>query len=161
MNPGRICLGKHLALRTVYLVIACVLSVFDIGPILDEDGNPRMPKIKFDDAARSVFLKSSIHTAADVDRLATGIPIHSNVLSSLVLKAPRSWWRKQERAGKWRCKFVYEYLGIHSPATTFSATLCILIFALFCHPKSFVVHALNKMGSCRHDSPFGGLTPHH
>ena len=49
VNPGRICPGKHLALRTVYLVVACVLSAFDIGPALDEDGNPQMPNAEFDD----------------------------------------------------------------------------------------------------------------
>jgi len=87
VNAGRICPGKHLALRTVYLVVVCVLTVFDIGPVLDKDGNPQMPKIEFDGAAvRYVFLESLIHTAADVDCLTTGIPIHSSALSSLVLK---------------------------------------------------------------------------
>ena len=72
MNPGRICPGKHLALRTVYLVVACVLSVFDIGPASDDDGNPRLPKPEFDGVTvRYVFLGPLIHTAADVDRLAT------------------------------------------------------------------------------------------
>ena len=89
MNPGRICPGKHLALRTVYLVVACVLSVFDIGPALDEDGNAQMPKIEFDGASvQYVFLESPIHTAADVDRLVTVIPIHLNVLSGLVPRMP-------------------------------------------------------------------------
>ena len=50
-NPVRICPGRYLALRTVYLVIACVLSVFDIGPVLDEDGNPQIPRIEFDGAS--------------------------------------------------------------------------------------------------------------
>ena len=50
-NPGRICPGRYLALRTVYLVVACVLSVFDIGPVLDEDGNPQIPRIEFDGAS--------------------------------------------------------------------------------------------------------------
>jgi hypothetical protein len=49
-HPGRICPGGHLALRTVYLFIACVLSVFDIGPVLDDEGNPRMPKVEFSSA---------------------------------------------------------------------------------------------------------------
>ena len=72
VNPGRICPGRHLALRIVYLVIACVLSVFDIGPVLDDNGDPRMPKVEFDGAAvRYVFLESLIETAADVDRLVT------------------------------------------------------------------------------------------
>jgi len=81
VNPGR-----YLALRTVYLVVACVLSVFDIGPVLDEDGNPRIPKIEFDGAQsiRCVFLQLPTHTAADVDRLAIGTPILLNVLSGLV-----------------------------------------------------------------------------
>ena len=87
VNACRICPGKHLALRTAYLVVVCVLTVFDIGPVLDKDGNPQMPKIEFDGAAvRYVFLVSLIHTAAEVDCLMTGIPIHSNALSSLVLK---------------------------------------------------------------------------
>ena len=63
-----------MALRTLYLVVACVLSVFDIGPVLDEDGNPRVPKIEFDSTTvRYVFFlePSWIHAAADVDRLVT------------------------------------------------------------------------------------------
>ena len=86
VNPDRICPGKYLALRTVYLVVACVLSVFDIGPVLDKDGNPRIPEIEFDGAqsVRCVFLQLSIHTPADVDRLAIGTPILLNVLSDLV-----------------------------------------------------------------------------
>ena len=85
-NPGRICPGRYLALRTVYLVVACVLSVFDIGPVLDKDGNPRIPEIEFDGAqsVRCVFLQLSIHTPADVDRLTIGTPILLNVLSDLV-----------------------------------------------------------------------------
>ena len=87
VDPGRICPGKYFALRTVYLTVTCILSVFDIGPVLDEDGNPRVPEIEFGDAfIRYVFLQLSIHTAVDIDRLATGIPSHSNVVSSLVLK---------------------------------------------------------------------------
>ena len=72
MNPGRICPGRQLALRIVYLVVACVLSIFDIGPALDADGNPRMPKIEFDGTVvRYVFLEPLIHVAADVDGLTT------------------------------------------------------------------------------------------
>ena len=41
------CPGRHFALRTLYLVIACVLSTFDIEPTLDDDGNPHMPKAEF------------------------------------------------------------------------------------------------------------------
>lgn len=69
---GRICPGKDLALRTAYLVVACVLSVFDIELPLDEDGNPRIPKIEFDGASvRYVFLVPSVHTVVDADRLLT------------------------------------------------------------------------------------------
>ena len=57
VNSDRICPGKYFALRTVYMVVACVLSVFDIGPVLDEDGNPRIPEVEFDGAfIRCVFL---------------------------------------------------------------------------------------------------------
>jgi len=57
VDPGRICPGKYFALRTVYMVVACVLSVFDIGPVLDEDGTPRIPEIDFGSASiRCVFL---------------------------------------------------------------------------------------------------------
>jgi len=72
VGPDRICPGKHFALRMVYLAIACVLSVFDISPVLDDDGTPRLPKIEFDNATvRYVFLEPSTHTAADFDRPAT------------------------------------------------------------------------------------------
>ena len=44
--------------------------MFDIGPALDEGGNPRMPKIEFDGSAvRYVFLEPLIHIVVDVDRL--------------------------------------------------------------------------------------------
>ena len=43
----RACPGKQFSLRTVYLFVASVLSAFDIGPALDEDGNPQMPKAEF------------------------------------------------------------------------------------------------------------------
>ena len=43
----RACPGKQFSLRTVYLFVASVLSAFDIGPALDEDGNPQMPKAGF------------------------------------------------------------------------------------------------------------------
>ena len=57
----RTCPGKQFALRTVYLVVACVLSAFDIGPALDEDGNPQMPKAEFHCVTvRYVFLASLI-----------------------------------------------------------------------------------------------------
>ena len=69
---GRVCPGKGLALRTTYLVVACVLSVFDIELAQDEDGNPRIPKIEFDGASvRYVFLGPSVHTVVGVDCLVT------------------------------------------------------------------------------------------
>ena len=72
VNPGRVCPSRQLALRTVYLVVACVLSIFDVSPVLDVDGNPRMPKIEFGGAiVRYVFLEPSIHHAADIDGLMT------------------------------------------------------------------------------------------
>jgi len=43
----RNCPGKDFALHTVYIVVACVLSVFDIGPALDDDGNPNVPMAEF------------------------------------------------------------------------------------------------------------------
>ena len=68
----RICPGRDLALQTIYLVVACVLSVFNIEPALDEDGNPRMPKIEFDGAVvRYVFAGLQIRTAIDIDDFAT------------------------------------------------------------------------------------------
>ena len=91
VNLDRICPGRYLALRTIYLAVVCILSVFDIVPVLGEDGNPRIPEIEFDGGSvRYVVLESSIHSAAGVDRT-SGIPNHSNVLSSLVLKTLSSW----------------------------------------------------------------------
>jgi len=43
----RICPGRHFALQTVYLVVACVLSAFSIEPALGEDGTPQVPKPEF------------------------------------------------------------------------------------------------------------------
>jgi len=43
----RICPGRHFALRTVFLVVSCVLSTFDIEPALDENGNPQVPEPEF------------------------------------------------------------------------------------------------------------------
>lgn len=43
----RACPGKDFALRTIYLVVACVLSAFNIEPALDDDGNPQIPKAEF------------------------------------------------------------------------------------------------------------------
>ena len=57
----RACPGKQFSLRTVYLFVASVLSVFDIGPTLDEGGNPQMPKAEFHDGlVRYVILGSPI-----------------------------------------------------------------------------------------------------
>jgi len=61
----RICPGKQFSLRTVYLFVASVLSVFDIGPALDEDGNPQMPKAEFHGGlVRYGFLGSSVLVVA-------------------------------------------------------------------------------------------------
>jgi len=47
----------------VYLVVVCVLSAFDIGPALDENGNPQAPKVEYDNAAvRYVFVETLILT---------------------------------------------------------------------------------------------------
>jgi len=57
MSPGRICPGRYIASRMIYLAIACMLAVFEIGPVLDEDGNPQIPEIEFYRATiRCVFL---------------------------------------------------------------------------------------------------------
>ncbi|KAF9645995.1 cytochrome P450 [Thelephora ganbajun] len=47
----RICPGRHFSLRTLYLNIACVLSVFDIEAPLGEDGKPQPLSGEFDKAA--------------------------------------------------------------------------------------------------------------
>lgn len=61
----RICPGRRLGLQTVYLVVACVLSAFDIEPTLDEDGNPQVPEVEFNNLIiRYVFLETSIRVAA-------------------------------------------------------------------------------------------------
>jgi len=50
----------------MYLVMACVPAVFNIGPALDENGNPQIPKAEFtgDSIVRYVFLGTSIRTVA-------------------------------------------------------------------------------------------------
>ena len=49
----------------MYLVVACVLSAFDVGPALDEDGNAQMPKAEFNFVTvRYVFLASLILVVA-------------------------------------------------------------------------------------------------
>ena len=58
---ARICPGRRFTLRTVYLIVSCVLSAFDIEPTLDEDGNPQIPKAEFRSGFfRCVLLVSSI-----------------------------------------------------------------------------------------------------
>ena len=61
----RVCPGKEFSLRTVYLFVTSVLFAFDIGPALDEDGNPQMPKAEFHGGlVRCVILGSSILVVA-------------------------------------------------------------------------------------------------
>jgi len=43
----RICPGRHFALRNLHLVIANVLTAFDILPPLDKNGNPQPPPPEF------------------------------------------------------------------------------------------------------------------
>jgi len=44
-------------------MVVCVLSAFDIGPALDEDGNPQAPKVEYDSVAvRYVFMETLICT---------------------------------------------------------------------------------------------------
>ena len=63
----RICPGRHFALRTVYLVVSCVLSVFDIAPPLNDDGSPQVPKAEFNSVMiRQVFPGTSTGSDADV-----------------------------------------------------------------------------------------------
>ncbi|KAJ3012059.1 hypothetical protein NUW54_g1983 [Trametes sanguinea] len=40
IRDGRVCPGRHFADSSLFLTIACVLHVFDIGPPLDENGCP-------------------------------------------------------------------------------------------------------------------------
>ncbi|KAJ8457731.1 hypothetical protein ONZ51_g11353 [Trametes cubensis] len=40
MEDGEVCAGKHFADSTLFIVAACVLHVFDIGPPLDDAGLP-------------------------------------------------------------------------------------------------------------------------
>ena len=66
----RNCPGRHFALRSLYLLVACVLSVFDVKPVLDEDGNLQVPEAEFNSSmVRYVFLWTSIRS--DVDSGAT------------------------------------------------------------------------------------------
>ena len=57
----RSCPGRRFALRTLYIVVACVLSAFNIEPVLDEDGNPQPPKAEFGTRMmRYVFLGTPV-----------------------------------------------------------------------------------------------------
>ena len=47
ISCDRICPGRHLALRLLYLTIARILTTFDILPPVDEDGRPRIPEARF------------------------------------------------------------------------------------------------------------------
>jgi len=60
----RNCPGKHFALRTLYLFVACVSAVFDIEYAVNEHGNPEIPEAEFtgNSAVRYVFLGTSIRT---------------------------------------------------------------------------------------------------
>lgn len=40
----RICPGRFMARSSTWITIASVLSAFEIGPIIDDDGVPQMPK---------------------------------------------------------------------------------------------------------------------
>lgn len=42
----RVCVGKHLAEASVWIVVACMLSTMRIEKALDEDGNPITPKVE-------------------------------------------------------------------------------------------------------------------
>ena len=48
ISCDRICPGRHLALRLLYLTIARILTTFDILPPVDEDGRLRIPEARFD-----------------------------------------------------------------------------------------------------------------
>jgi hypothetical protein len=41
------CPGRHIALRALWGTIAAVLSLYDIGPPVNEDGTPDIPKGEF------------------------------------------------------------------------------------------------------------------
>jgi len=58
---SRACPGKPFAIRTLYIVVACVLSAFNIEPALGGDGNPQPPKVEFNiRILRYVFLGTSV-----------------------------------------------------------------------------------------------------
>ena len=65
----RACPGGRFAVRTLYIVIACVLSAFNIEPALDGDGNPQPPKAEFNiRILRYVFLGTSVRVLTIVRR---------------------------------------------------------------------------------------------
>ena len=70
LGPPRICPGKRFAIQTVYLVVACVLSTFNVGPALGEDGSPEVLKAEFDSLFNRyvTFLGTSINCAAMLTR---------------------------------------------------------------------------------------------
>ena len=45
-----ICPGRHLAEASVWIVIATILSAFEILPVKDDNGNPIIPKADFHSA---------------------------------------------------------------------------------------------------------------
>ncbi|ELU43310.1 cytochrome P450 oxidoreductase OrdA-like, putative [Rhizoctonia solani AG-1 IA] len=52
-SAGRRCPGIHLAQSTLWLAIATVLAVYDITPVLDTDGRPVMPSLKYSQSSIS------------------------------------------------------------------------------------------------------------
>ena len=46
---NRICPGRHVALRMLYLTVARVLATFDILPPVDKDGCPRIPEARYNE----------------------------------------------------------------------------------------------------------------
>jgi hypothetical protein len=46
-NDLRVCPGRYLADAVVWIVIARVLAIFDIGPALDEDGCEIVPEVSW------------------------------------------------------------------------------------------------------------------
>ena len=73
----RICPGRHFALQTMYLVVSCVLSVFDIAPPLNDDGSPQVLKAEFNGVfIRQVFPKISTGSDADVTQGSQTFQVH-------------------------------------------------------------------------------------
>jgi hypothetical protein len=87
----RICPGRHFALRTVYIIVACVLSVFDIEPALDEDGKPQLPIPEFDTSIVRYVFATGAHVVTmmtDPCDITSGFLNLSNVRSNPVLMTP-------------------------------------------------------------------------